>query len=109
MANLRVAEPRRRDFGVMSWRIAMLLILLLILYRLLSGSRGDDLRAYDEKAVIAANTYTVFIAIGDLRNAIAEAEAGDHRDLSRINASQMALRRLKENDPAQRARLSALD
>ncbi len=87
----------------MSWRGSILLVALLIVFRLATGTRGDDWRSYRQTALVAEQTYAALVALEELQIT----QAGS--DLSSLGAGQAALSRISEEEPAQRARLQALD
>ena len=120
---MQTPKLKRRNFAVMSWRGALLLLTTVLVFRLGITSNRDWIR-YRESTHLVDHTYQVLVAAEGLRNSVEDAETGQRgylltgelrylapysAALSRITASEVKLRQLMADNPQQQARLMVLN
>jgi PAS domain S-box-containing protein len=114
---------RRRQIAGISWRGALLVLVIGLTFRLGITSKRDWVR-YRESTHLVEHTYQVLAAVESLRNLTQDAETGQRgylltgeerylapytAALSKLNVSQAKLRELLAGDPQQQARVTALN
>ena len=114
---------RRRQIAGISWRGALLVLVIGLTFRLGITSKRDWVR-YRESTHLVEHTYQVLAAVESLRNLTRDAETGQRgylltgeerylapytAALSKLNVSQAKLRELLAGDPQQQARVTALN